>query len=233
MAAPTRYPDWATSVETSPAGAPNKVDVPSEFATSGLKAGEPLPRPYLNDQFNLIGQWVRHLEEEISNIVVTPSAAIIQQIYIVGSIWQVTGSENPGTQLGFGTWERIEGRFLVGRDSSDSDFNVSTEVGGNKSHTHTDTFAVQSAGAHSHTISRDNWGALQTGDHLPEPSTPGRLVTGSGRGEISEELESLGHASADKLTSTAGGHTHNLSGGIGSASNLPPYYVINIWRRTA
>ena len=234
MALPTRYVDWATVNENSPEGAPNKVDVPLEFQESGLKAGEPLPRAYLNDQLNLLGQWVRGLEEEINSIVITPSIAIIQQIFPVGSIWTTEGAQDPATQLGFGTWSKIQGKFLVGFATSDPDFGVVGSSGGSKTHTHTHNISTASGGSHTHTVSRDGWGVYQINGGHPEGSgTAGRIVTSSGNNEIGEKLESIGEANQDRTTSSNGSHTHGINGGISSATTLPPYQVVNHWKRTA
>ena len=41
------------------------------------------------------------------------------------------------------------------------------------------------------------WGSYQAASALPEPTTAGRLITGSGGSEIAEALESLAHANAN------------------------------------
>lgn len=232
MAAPTKYPDWALNDETSPAGRPNKMDIPTQVRDSGIKAGESFGRQFVNENFNLLGKWVRHLEEEINNIVITPSSAIIGSIYPVGAVWQSFGNQNPGTQLGVGTWTRVGG-YLAGYIGGDSSFGVVGASIGSKTHTHTNSFSISPNGAHAHTVSRDGWGTIQQSGGLPEPSTGGRLVTGSGDNEKAEKLESLAHASVDTGTTEEGDHTHSLTGGINSASNLPPSTVINIWRRVS
>lgn len=224
---PTRYPDWATEDEISPAGSPNKIPVPDEFKLSGLKAGEPMPRPYFNDQHNLLGQWVRYFEETLDNLAIDAGTLILQQIYDVGDYWITESEEDPAVKFGFGTWVRVEGKFLIGRSTTDTEFDGVGEEGGSKTHNHSHTLSVPS---HNHTVSRDGWGSQQTGGKFPEPSVAGRLVTGSGQTEINEELESLAHASNDRTTSST---TVSLSGSIQSSSNLPPFRAVNIWRRTA
>lgn len=135
----------------------------------------------------------------------------MSEIYPVGSIYiNASDSTNPGTLLGFGTWEAFgAGKVPVGIDSSDTDFDTAEETGGSKTTT-VDT-----------TVPRDGWGSDQTNGKLTEPTTDGRLVTGSGLSENSENLESLAQASGDRtFTST-------------SADVVQPYIVVHMWKRTA
>lgn len=50
--------------------------------------------------------------------------------YPIGAIYQSTMSTDPATLFG-GSWERIQGRFLVGASSSDTDFSAA-KTGGTK-----------------------------------------------------------------------------------------------------
>ena len=129
--------------------------------------------------------------------------------YPVGAIYTSVLSTSPASLFG-GTWVAFgAGRVLVGRDSSDSDFNVSEELGGAKTSTATSS------------VSRDGWGSYQFSGGFPEPSSSGRLVTGSGQTEPGEKLESQGHASSNQsVTSSA-------------FSVLQPYIVVYMWKRTA
>lgn len=134
----------------------------------------------------------------------------LSDIYPVGSVYiNASDNTNPSTLLGFGSWGRIaEGKVLIGVDALDADFNELGETGGAK----TATVDV--------TVPRDGWGAIQSGSgDLPEPTTSGRLVTGSGKTENNENLESLAHASGDRtFTST-------------SADVVPPYVTVYMWKR--
>lgn len=128
------------------------------------------------------------------------SAAILaerQARYPVGELFITLQNSDPATILGFGTWTRVSaGRALVGYDSTDSDFNAAEKLSGSK------------------TLSIDGWGAQQSGGAFPEPSTSGRLVTGSGSFENNENLESLAHATTNQ-------------------SRVQPSYVVFVWKRTA
>ena len=130
--------------------------------------------------------------------------AIFSLIYPINSVYITYGDQTP-VQLfaGVGSWAEIgQGRVLVGRDAGQTKFNQVAKVGG----------------TNDLTIPRDGWGATQVGGELPEPTTLGRLVSGSGNVENNENLESLGHAVQDR-TVTDG--------------NLPPFLVVRMWRRTA
>ena len=69
--------------------------------------------------------------------------AAMQALYPVGTIYSnISVSTNPATLFGFGTWEAIAGRVVVGLDSSDTAFDTVSETGGSKdavvvSHNHT------------------------------------------------------------------------------------------------
>ena len=67
---PTVTASWATDVVNEPVViggntllVTNKVEPTQEFKDSGGLARENLPRPYINYQFDLIDQWLKHLDE--------------------------------------------------------------------------------------------------------------------------------------------------------------------------
>lgn len=78
-----------------------------------------------------------------------PMAGIMNLIYPVGSIYVSTVSTNPNTLFGMGVWEAIEGRFLVGYDSDDTDFSTAGNEGGEKKH----TLLTTEIPSHTHTVS--------------------------------------------------------------------------------
>lgn len=70
------------------------------------------------------------LLEDIENIQ--------SQLNPIGTIREFNVPTNPATLLGFGTWESYgTGRVTVAIDTSQAEFDVVSEVGGSKNHTHT------------------------------------------------------------------------------------------------
>lgn len=73
----------------------------------------------------------------LDSLTATISKAILESkkaLYPVGSLYfNATREANPGTLLGFGTWERIaQGKTLIGVDTEDTDFNTVGKTGGSK-----------------------------------------------------------------------------------------------------
>lgn len=79
--------------------------------------------------------------------------------------------------------------------------------------TDTDFDAIEETGG-SKVTSKDGWGSTQTAGKLPTPTVDGRLITGSGLSELVEGLEGIAEADTD-------------------LSNVQPYIVISMWKRTA
>lgn len=91
-------------------------------------------------QISLDNVYVGDTEPTDSNIKcwISPSgkidlSSLWDQIYPVGSIYLSVNATNPSVLFG-GTWEQVKGKFLVGVDPSDTDFNTSEKTGGEKTH---------------------------------------------------------------------------------------------------
>ena len=163
------------------------------------------------------------LAEVITEVVkpMIPKALDINGVYPVGSIYMTLSDNEPETLFPGTYWERLPGRFLLGASaglyeagSTGGEAQVTLEQSQMPSHTHTGT--TLGDGTHSH-------------------SFPGR----SGNGSSGPSAESF--ASSDDArtlyTSSDGYHDHgfttNAAGGGAAHNNMPPYLVVNMWKRTS
>ena len=70
---------------------------------------------------------------------------LLELVFPIGSTYVTQTNTNPSTILGFGTWERLKGKVVVGLDENDTDFNQINKTGGSKyiqEHYHKDSIAV-------------------------------------------------------------------------------------------
>ena len=116
----------------------------------------------------------------------------------VGSVLCFTNDTNPNNIYQGTTWQKIEGKFLLG---SSSDY-VLGSTGGESTH----TLTVDEMPSHHHSVYRcDN--------------------TSGGTGGVKYDSYFAGRAySSLTMTDTGGGQAHN---------NMPPYEVVNYWKRVA
>ena len=142
----------------------------------------------------------------------TQEYSIIDVIYPVGSIYMSVNTSDPSTLFPNTTWEKIENKFLLGSGSS----YTSGATGGSK-----DAVVV----SHSHTFgtnkavpiinSSDNWGY-------------------SGKRKMQYTTGDFYYPYSEKNTDGIGELTNTTStGSSGTGKNMPPYLVVNIWKRTA
>lgn len=104
---------------------------------------------------------------------------ILELVYPIGAIYISTVATNPNTLFGFGTWATFgAGKALVSLDSGDSDFDVSEETGGAK--THTLTSSEMPSHTHSVTIFSQAGTQAAGGDKARAPSSGATGSTGSG-----------------------------------------------------
>ena len=187
------------------------------------------------------------------------AADVIALIYPVGAIMPTTSNVNPGTYLAGTTWESFgAGKTLVGVDTADNDFNSAAKTGGAKTasdgghthyvsghtltaaeipqhahdmdHTHSDTFVITSAGAHTHTISETTssngpYGGIRTmgwktasanndfemSDPYFDQKSPG---AGSDFGTVSFRINGDHTHTVEGTTTRDGMHTHPISGRV-------------------
>lgn len=140
---------------------------------------------------------------------------ICNLIYPVGSIYMSTNNINPSTLFG-GTWEQIKGRFLLGQGINEANttnywgaYNANTcnfpngEMGGEPYH----TLTINEMPSHAHNVGCPNkWDWGTGGD---------RMLIGSNGGYTLGTLNGF------------------YQGGNSGHNNIPPYFVVYIWKRVS
>lgn len=137
-------------------------------------------------------------------------------VYRVGSYYiNDSNPANPATLLGFGTWERVEGRTLMGCDGTGTGtFGIPGAQGGSLTHTHTaqgTALTIDQIPSHTHQQRRNDGTGASGGSSVPDAA--------------------YGFEEYGATSSTGGGqpHTHTIQ----TTSSLQPYRVAYLWRRTA
>lgn len=191
----------------------------------------------------------------------TAVKAIIDVVYPVGSIYITKDSTNPGTTWPGTTWTReAEGRCIIGLGTG---YPTAGDTGGSSTvtltinqipgHTHKGPSHTHSTPNHTHSWSgTTSW----AGDHTHTGNTKEvRSADGSASNDTARPITSSADHYGLTITNGAGGHNHTISGttssnnggntgasgtgNTGSAgggqahSNMQPYIVMYIWRRTA
>lgn len=175
----------------------------------------------------------------------------------VGMVITFIDDTNPNNLFAGTTWEKIEGKFLLSSSSSHAigstggtetvtlssshipshKHSVGAHAHGLNSHTHgAGTLKASSAGSHQHDFSIGTWGT--------------DWVVGHGAWSASSTMMDT----YNSTTQSAGAHEHSITGTSGAASgntansaafdsgatgggesheNMPPYLVVNMWKRTA
>lgn len=155
---------------------------------------------------------VTGLEERLSDIE-TFDSNIFDLIYPVGSIYMSVNSTSPSVLFG-GTWERIEERFLLGATTQSEVENT----GGS---------ADSTLIGHTHKLPNDH---TFIGHHLIATGSTVRVAsssTGSNYAYVSNTPYSFSLFNETTQTGESG------RGGEGEGKNMPPYLIVNIWKRTA
>jgi hypothetical protein len=172
--------------------------------------------------------------------------------YPVGSVYMSLNSTSPATLFG-GTWSAIDaGTFLVAAGTG----YAAGATGGAAAHAHTGPSHTHTGPSHDHTTGDLALSIAQ----MPQHGHDGVSLSGYGWMKINGFAEviagydalAVGYdasSAAGAVTQHTGGsavHNHGNtgaggtgntgSGGTGntsSVSNLPPYYAVYMWRRTA
>ncbi|HCJ37823.1 MAG TPA: hypothetical protein DHV37_05800 [Erysipelotrichaceae bacterium] len=169
------------------------------------------------------------------NMIDILKSELINTIYPVGSVYMSTTEDTVAkVQAKFGgTWQKIEGRFLL---SSSSAYSAGSTGGSANavvvSHDHTFTgkeVNTNNTGAHTHYLATVNSGNNSFPAWALQFKADAAVVSGSAV------------TKAAGLTSSNGAHQHKVTaagtvgtkGESGIGKNMPPYLVVHMYKRTA
>lgn len=161
----------------------------------------------------------------------TPMAKIFDIIYPVGSIYMsttLTTKAQVEAILG-GTWEKLEGRFLLGSSSS----YANGATGGSK-----DAIVV----SHNHTFSGNNVsGSFEIKGAANGLSNLDKTCTASGPFSKKATVNNYPFTGTNSRYDGFDGYNFSMTpsgtistnGSSGTDKNMPPYLVVNMFKRTA
>lgn len=144
---------------------------------------------------------------------------VLDNVYPVGSIYMNVNSTNPETLFG-GTWEQIQGRFLLGMNN----VYPAGSQGGEAEH----TLTSGELPAHAHGIIEDGnasfvYPTSRTSSATSSTGQYSLLLDSTTNGYVTENSAGVGRLIAsDNIESR--GQAHN---------NMPPYLSVYIWKRIA
>ena len=155
----------------------------------------------------------------------------------VGSVYIAVDSTSPATRFGGGTWSAFgAGRVLVGLDIADPDFDVAEETGGVK--TVTLTGAQSGVAAHTHT--QDAHTHVQDAHAHVEnqnSATTGGLAGWGARDTSTNTSIASGYSTATTVavnqTTVAVNQNATPANAAQAHTNVQPYIVVYMWKRTA
>ncbi|MBQ7105380.1 MAG: hypothetical protein IJN90_05940 [Bacilli bacterium] len=134
-------------------------------------------------------------------------SGLLDYIYPIGSIYISVNNVNPAISFG-GTWEQVKDKFLL----SAGDTYAGGATGGAATHTH----------------------GLSNGYALINPSANVAAIYGKIK-TVSNWTDNFKSTISGKAASFSGNNTRGiaLAGNSNSASSLPPYIAVYVWKRTA
>jgi microcystin-dependent protein len=195
------------------------------------------------EQITGLKEWETAKDKEINNI--------FDMMYPVGIIIEMDNNIDPNSSMK-GTWELFaKGQTTVGRNPNDADFNTIGKSGGAKthtltvnempSHTHTQNAHTHAQNAHTHSQSSHTHQPSSNSDvqfvvvdttnassGLVSSSSASALMGRYGVRNITQATPSINNATPTNQNTTA---TNQSTGGGAVHNNMPPYVVVNKWKR--
>ena len=167
----------------------------------------------INNNITKTNELITTTKNELTELISTSILEHDKNVtYAVGKPYiSFTDSRNPSEILGFGTWEQVKGRTLVGVDTSDNDFKTVNKTGGSKTHTNT----IEELVPHKH---KSMVLGIGNGGY--------KLEGQAGAGQVGTEINYIGETTTVSLDETKSARAQAFS-------ILQPYITCYIWKRTA
>ena len=153
-------------------------------------------------------QRAQQYAESINPANFVQTSGLLNLVYPVGSIYMSANATSPASFIG-GSWERIQGRFLLAASSS----YTAGSTGGEATHTLTESEIA--AHVHDDILAGGQRLSRGNGGYGSSTSSPGYGPWWGG---------GFSAAYYAQTSSAGGGQPHN---------NMPPYLAVYIWKRTA
>lgn len=170
----------------------------------------------MSQDVNGLISWLRSWFDDIYALKGSSSGITLNDVYPIGAIYMSVNSTNPSILFG-GTWEQIEGRFLL----ATGDY---TETVNGQSITVNYQTGAES-GEMYHTLTTDEMPSHNHGNY----SRRGNITYNS-----SGNTHVMCHSSNTNATSTPSGSGFIMDTGSSNAhNNMPPFIAVNVWKRTA
>ncbi|MBN1340727.1 MAG: hypothetical protein JXA03_15465 [Bacteroidales bacterium] len=163
------------------------------------------------------------------------------EAFPVGSVFTTVVNTNPGTLLGYGSWEQFgAGKVLAGYDETDPAFDEALKEGGAKTvaaqgSNSQPVFTGEAMGTHQHSAVSAGTpaGALSTATGIPVSA--GRELTQAASPTHGHQFTGSAMATHQHSAESAGTPTGSVSAPAftGSATSVvQPYVVVYFWKRT-
>lgn len=181
---------------------------------------------YVKNMENQFKDWFAEMKEKLSqdaagnlqnqiNAIKSEQSQLLQRVYPIGSFYISEATVSPATLFGFGRWEKIEDRFLIG---SSKNTPIKSQGG---SFTH----------SHGNLDGRNGNLAAAIGAVNGNVNAIGYKATND------TNVSALGNASFVVSGASQGfagwNHFTQVVGKTAATATAPPYYAVNIWRRVA
>ena len=182
--------------------------------------------PYVRNMENQFKDWFAEMKDKLSqdaagnlqnqiNAIKSEQSQLLQRVYPIGSFYISEATVSPATLFGFGRWEKIEDRFLIGAGRN----TPIKSSGGSKTH------------SHGNRDGRNGNLAAAIGAANNQPNTIGYKAAND------TNIGAVGGATYVVAGTNIGfgswNHFTQVVGQTAEDSTLPPYYAVNIWKRIA